>query len=184
LPAGRSLDIPVQITAGSAGSLQVSAAFSQALVDADQGAPVNVATASTPTVQVQTAGTLAIQVRAPQLVEGFSSQLTVDVSNTGGAEIAGLNLGALDLTDAAGAPVPPTSVSALPPGPLAGGAKISFTFQVTPPSGAGTLTVHVRVSGTETNTSAQRIGDATSAPFPVLRPGGLIANLDGVPATL
>ena len=183
LPAGGSLDIPVRITAGSAGNLQISATFFQVLVDDDQGAPVDVATASTPTVQVQTAGALAIQIRAPQLVEGFSAQLTVDVSNTGGAEIAGLGLVALDLT-AAGAPVSPDSVSALPPGPLASGAKVSFTLQVVPPPGAAALTVHVQVSGTETNTSAQRIGDATSTPFPVLRPGGLIANLDGVPATV
>jgi hypothetical protein len=182
LPAGGTLDIPVRIAAGTAGNLQVTATFPQALVDADQGAPLNVAATSTSAVQVQTAGALAIQIGAPQLVEGFRSQLTVDVSNTGGAEIAGLGLVALDLTDASGAAVTPNSISAVPPGPLAGGARESFTFDVTPATGAGTLTVHVRLTGTETNTSAQRVGDATSAPFAVLRPGGLIANLAGVPA--
>ena len=183
LSAGGSLDVQVLITAGSAGNLQVAATFPQVLVDADQGAPLDVAAASTSSVQVQAAGALAIQVRAPQLVEGFRSQLTVDVSNTGGAEIAGLGLDALDLTDASGAAVTPTSISALPPGPLAGGARESFTFDLMPAPGAGTLTVHVHVTGSETNTSAQRIGDATTTPFAVLRPGGLIANLVGVPAT-
>ena len=154
------------------------------VVDADQRAPVDVAAASTSSVQVQTAGALVIQIRAPQLVEGFRSQLTVDISNTGGAEIAGLGLGALDLTDASGAAVTPAAISAVPAGPLAGGARESFTFDVTPAPGAGTLTVHVGVTGTETNTSAQRIGNATSAPLAVLRPGGLIANLVGVPATI
>src|SRR5205814_6668188 len=100
------------------------------------------------------------------------------------AEIAGLGLGALDLTDASGAAVTPTAISAVPAGPLAGGARESFTFDVTPAPGAGTLTVHVGVTGTETNTSAQRIGNATSAPLAVVRPGGLIANLVGVPATV
>src|SRR6266478_2177211 len=183
LPAGGSMDIPVQITAGSAGALQVSASFPQALVDADQGAPVSVAPASTTAVQVQSPGALAVQVRAPQLVEGFNATLTVEVSNTGGAEVSGLTLGALDVTNAAGAAVPYGS-AALPAGPLAGGARASFTFDVVPPPGAGTLTVHVHVSGTETNSSAQRIADVTSAPpFPVLRPGDLIADLPGLKAT-
>jgi len=93
LPAGGSLDLKVQVTAGSAGNLQVTATFNQVVVDADQRAPVDVAAASTSSVQVQTAGALAIQIRAPQLVEGFRSQLTVDISNTGGAEIAGVGLG-------------------------------------------------------------------------------------------
>ena len=116
------MDIPVQITAGSAGPLQVSASFPQALVDADQGAPVSVAPVSTTAVQVQGPGALAIQVRAPQLVEGFNATLTVEVSNTGGAEVSGLTLGALDLTDAAGAVVS-HGPATLPAGPLAGGAR-------------------------------------------------------------
>jgi hypothetical protein len=183
LPAGGAMDIPVQITAGIAGSLQVTASFAQAFVDADQGAPVSVASVSTTAVQVQSPGALAIQVRAPQLVEGFNATLTVEVSNTGGAEVSGLTLGTLDVTNAAGLPVS-HGPATLPAGPLAGGARTSFTFDVVPPPGAGTLTVHVRVTGTETNTSAQRIGDVTSAPpFPVLRPGGLIADLRGLPAT-
>src|SRR5207253_1612071 len=150
-------------------NLQVTATFNQVVVDADQRAPVDVAAASTSSVQVQTAGALAIQIRAPQLVEGFRSQLTVDISNTGGAEIAGLGLGALDLTDASGAAVTPTAISAVPAGPLAGGARASFTFDVTPAPGAGTLTVHAGVTGTETNTTAQRIGDATTRPLAALR---------------
>ena len=183
LPAGGTMDIPVQITAGTAGSLQLSASFAQAVVDADQGAPVSVASVSTTAVQVQSPGALAIQIRAPQLVEGFNATLTVEVSNTGGAEVSGLTLGALDVTNAAGAVVSHAPAT-LPPGPLAGGARASFTFDVVPPPGAGTLTVHVRVTGTETNTSAQRIGEVTSAPpFPVLRPGDLLADLRGLPAT-
>jgi hypothetical protein len=183
LPAGGTMDIPVKITAGTASSLQVSASFATAFIDAVQGAPVSVAPVSTTAVQVQTPGALAIQVRAPQLVEGLNATLTVDVSNTGGAEISGLTLVTLDVTNQAGA-----AVSHGPPSPplaalLAGGARASFTFDVRPPTGAGTLTVHVRVTGNETNTSAQRIGDVTSAPFPVLKPGGLVADLRGLPAT-
>jgi len=160
------MDVPVLIAAGSAGALQVSASFPQAFVDADQGAPVSVAPASTTAVQVQSPGALDIQVRAPQLVEGFNATLTVEVSNTGGAEVSGLTLGALDVINAAGAAVS-HGPATFPAGSLAGGARTSFTFDVVPPPGAGTLTVHVHVSGTETNTSAQRIADVTSAPpFP------------------
>ncbi len=186
LPAGGALDVPVQIVAGSAGNLQVSATFPATpptLVDGDQGAPVTVAPVSTTAVQVQTAGALAVQVQAPQLVEGFTSTLTVTVTNVGGAQIGGLALGALDVKNASGAVVSTTSVTALGPGPLAGGAQQAFTFNVTPPAGAGTLTVHVRITGTETNTSALRVVDTTSAPFTVVKPGGLLADLRGLPAS-
>src|SRR5207244_2437502 len=42
IDAGQSLDLSVQVTAGTAGNLQVSAAFPQAVVDAEQGGPVTV----------------------------------------------------------------------------------------------------------------------------------------------
>jgi hypothetical protein len=186
LPAGATLDVSVQIVAGSAGNLQVSATFpttAPTLIDGNQGAPVTVAPVSTTAVQVQTAGALAVQVQAPQLVEGRPSTLTVTLTNTGGAQIGGINLGALDVTDASLATVSTANVSALGAGPLAGGGRESFTFDVTPAAGAGTLTVHVHIAGTETNTSAPRIVDSTSAPFTVVTPGGLLASLRGLPAS-
>lgn len=181
LAAGSTMDIPVQITAGTAGNLQVTASFAGALVDADQGSAVAVSAVSTTVVQVQTAGALAVQAQVPQLTEGFSATITVVVSNTGGAEVSALALSALDVTDGSGLSVA-HSTGTLPVTALAGGANASFTFTVTPQTGAGTLNVHVRIDGTETNTGAVRTGQTTSS-TPVLTPGGLVVDLRGVPAT-
>src|SRR5207244_935311 len=122
------------------------------LVDADQGAAVVVAPVSTTLVTVQKAAALTLRLQAPQLVEGFPAVFTATLTNDGGAQVDGLFFSALDLTDAAGGAVAATSVSPLPAGPLAGGAHASITFSVTPPAGAGTLTVHLRFTGVETNT--------------------------------
>jgi hypothetical protein len=184
LPAGGTLDVPVQIVAGTAGSLQATASFPQSIVDAVQGAPVTVPPVSTTQVAVQTAAALSIALQAPQLVEGFRSTFTATISNTGGAQVSGLAIGAIDLTIAGGAKITPASVSALPSGPLAGGGHVSFTFDVIPPTGAGTLTVHLHPTGTETNTGAARAADYTSAALTVLPPGGLVANLSSLPATV
>jgi len=186
LPAGGALDVPVQIVAGTAGNLQVTASFPSSappVVDADQGAAVAVASVSTTAVQVQTAGALAVQVQSPQLVEGFTSTVTVTLTNTGGADVGALALAALDVKDASGAAVATSSVSALGAGPLAGGAHESFTFNVAPAAGAGSLAFHVRITGTETNTSAARTGETTTAPFTVSPPGGLVVNLQALPAS-
>ncbi|TMA33557.1 MAG: hypothetical protein E6J88_00720 [Deltaproteobacteria bacterium] len=183
LPASGTLDIPVQIVAGSAGTLQVGAAFSPAVVDAVQGAPVAAASVSTSAVVVQKAGALSVQLQAPSLVEGFDATFSVTISNTGGAQVDGLALEALDVTAASGTTVATTSTSALPAGPLAGGGHLTFGFGVTPPAGAGTLTVHLRVAGVESNTAERRAVEITSTPFTVLQAGGLLSDLRPLPAT-
>src|SRR5205823_3918414 len=150
---------------------------------AEQQGAVAVGHASTTAVQVQKAAALSLQLQAPTLVEGFGATFTATISNTGGAQVDSLGIEALDVTDAGGASVL-AATSGLPSGPLPGGGHVSFDFSVVPPTGAGTLTVVLRVAGLETNTAERRAAQTSSGPLPVLSPGGLVAGPATLPAAV